>query len=347
MPLEIIPIVVDPHKANEDLKRTDNLMRWYKQIRRALYGEQVDVRRGFFSTKISSLADILPNGSQLSDTFLFNMGAIESKKFQDFINYSTLDTGNQALCSMMFSDYQLNTKMDIGFVGSPNIGSVALNQFKDSEEFKQFSNVFQKTDRVFVVSSIFGGTGAAGYPIIVKNIRNAARNTQINNRGDLRDARIGALTVLPYFNVQQDDNSPISRGDFISKTKSALFYYHDNLTGLRKNGVEVTREVYEPQLSFMGDCLGESLLDHPDVFKSKVLVTECTFLDKDEEQMAFKKGHTHLSSIVKALNELGDGVKCEQIVLTHFSMKYSERHIREMLDKAIPEKFKERIIAFI
>lgn len=116
---------------------------------------------------------------------------------------------------------------------------------------------------------------------------------------------------------------------------------------LRKNGVEVTREVYEPQLSFMGDCLGESLLDHPDVFKSKVLVTECTFLDKDEEQMAFKKGHTHLSSIVKALNELGDGVKCEQIVLTHFSMKYSEKHILDTLAKNIPEKFKERIVAFV
>ena len=239
MPLEIIPIVVDPHKANEDLKRTDNLMRWYKQIRRQLYDEQVDVPKGFFSVKISTLSDILPNGSNLSDTFLFNMGAIEPKKFQDFINYSTLDTGNQALCSMMFSNYQLNTKMDIGFVGSPNIGSVALNQFKDSEEFRQFSNVFQKNDRIFVVSSIFGGTGAAGYPIIVKNIRNAGNNTQINNRGDLRDARIGALTVLPYFNVQQDDNSPISRGDFISKTKSALFYYHDNLTGLRQNGVDL------------------------------------------------------------------------------------------------------------
>ena len=116
---------------------------------------------------------------------------------------------------------------------------------------------------------------------------------------------------------------------------------------LRKNGVEVTREVYEPQLSFMGDCLGESLLDHPDVFKSKVLVTECTFLDKDEEQMAFKKGHTHLTSIVKALNEIGDDVKCEQIVLTHFSMKYSEKHILDTLAKNIPEKFRERIVAFV
>lgn len=238
-PLEVVPIVVDPHQANEDLKRTENLMRWYKQTRRALYGDATDVTRGFFSVKISTLSDILPGGSNLSDTFLFNMNAIESKKFKDLINYATLDTANQALCSMMFSDEQLETKMDIGFVGSPNIGSVALNQFKESEEFRQFSNVFQKNDRIFVVSSIFGGTGAAGYPIIVKNIRNAARNTQINNRGDLRDARIGALTVLPYFNVQQDDNSPISRGDFISKTKSALFYYHDNLTGLRKNGVDL------------------------------------------------------------------------------------------------------------
>lgn len=239
-PLEIIPMIMDPHKANEDLKRTDNLLRWYKQIRHAIYGDKVDVEKGFFSAKISTLYDILPQGSSLTDTFLFNLGEIESKKFRDFISYNTLNSGNQALCSMMFSNEQLETKMDIGFVGSPNIGSVALNKFKESEEFRQFSNVFTKNDRIFVVSSIFGGTGAAGYPIVVKNIRNAGDNIQINNRGDLRDAVIGALTVLPYFNVQQDEKSPISRADFISKTKSALFYYHDNLTGLRKNGTDTS-----------------------------------------------------------------------------------------------------------
>ena len=61
---EIIPIIVDPHKANEDLKRTDNLLRWYKQIRQSLYGNDVDVLHGFFSVKISTLSDILPNGSK-------------------------------------------------------------------------------------------------------------------------------------------------------------------------------------------------------------------------------------------------------------------------------------------
>lgn len=239
MPLEIVPIIVDPHKANEDLKRTENLLRWYKEIRKQLYGDAVDISRGFFSVKISTLADIVPAGTGLNNSFLFNMGSISSTRFRDFISYNTLDSANQALASMMFSNDQLDTKMDIGFVGSPNIGSVALNMFKDSEEFRQFSNVFQKDDRIFVVSSIFGGTGAAGYPIIVKNIRNAADNAGINNRGDLRNSRIGALTVLPYFNIQQDEHSPISRADFISKTKSALFYYHDNLTGLRRDGVDL------------------------------------------------------------------------------------------------------------
>ena len=62
--------------------------------------------------------------------------------------------------------------MDIGFVGNPNIGSVVLNQFKDSDEFKGFSNIFGEGDRIFIISSIFGGTGAAGFPTILKNIRN-------------------------------------------------------------------------------------------------------------------------------------------------------------------------------
>ena len=256
-PLELVPIIIDPHKANEDLKRTENLLRQYRQLRKSLYGDRTDVSDGFYAARISTLSDVVPGAQNLPDTFVFNLGSVDSKKFADFIGYNTLDSANQALCSMMFSKSQLDTKMDIGFVGSPNIGSVALNLFKDSEEFKQFSNVFQKQDRIFIVSSIFGGTGAAGYPIIVKNIRNAAGNAAINNRGDLRDAKIGALTVLPYFNIQQDPNSPISRADFISKTKSALFYYHDNLTGIRQNGKDTGHSKINA-CYYLGDELGSN-----------------------------------------------------------------------------------------
>ncbi len=116
---------------------------------------------------------------------------------------------------------------------------------------------------------------------------------------------------------------------------------------LRQKNVEITREVYEPLISFTGDCLGESLLENKDIFKSKVLITECTFLDEGEEQMAHQKGHTHISDIVKALNKLGDEVKCDKIILNHFSMKYAEKHIRDMIAKEIPERFSEKVEALI
>jgi len=36
---------------------------------------------------------------------------------------------------------------------------------------------------------------------------------------------------LPYFNIENDNNSPIKRSDFITKSKAALSYYKENITG--------------------------------------------------------------------------------------------------------------------
>lgn len=226
---EIVPIIIDPHHANEDLKRTEVLLNSYRKIRRQLYGEQ-SRSKGFFATKISTLKSLLKESSlNINDSFLFNMSAVERLKFREFIAYNNLNEENQAFLSMLFSPDQLDTNMNIGFVGSPNIGSVALNKFKDSDEFKAFANIFSENDRIFFISSIFGGTGAAGFPIFVKNIRNA-QNLEISNKGWLMNSKIGALTVLPYFNIEHSDESPINKTDFIIKTQSALHYYDKALT---------------------------------------------------------------------------------------------------------------------
>lgn len=121
----------------------------------------------------------------------------------------------------------------------------------------------------------------------------------------------------------------------------------EEIIQLRQKGVEITREVYDPLVSFMGDCLGESLLENSRVFQSRVLIAECTFLAPEDEAMSYKKGHTHINQIVNALETLGDKVQCEKIILAHFSMKYSEKYIRETIEKCIPEKFKDRVVAFI
>ena len=237
--VELVPIIIDPHKSNADLKRTERLLSAYSTIRDRLYGKDANAN-GFFATKISSLKDVVSSSQvPLDDSFIFNLAAVENYKFRDFISYNTMNEPNQALTSLLFADYQLENKMSIGFVGSPNIGSVALNGIKDSNEFKAFANVFADGDRIFFISSIFGGTGAAGFPIIVKNIRQA-RNIDAKNKAFLQKAPIGGLTVLPYFSLMESDDKQdkrIDNADFVVKTQSALEYYNNTLTGDGKNAV--------------------------------------------------------------------------------------------------------------
>ncbi len=233
---EIVPIIIDPHKSNEDLKRTARMLGNYQTI-----ADQAGTDSGFFSTRITTLDKLVTSQNRLSGSFTFNLQQVANTQFKDYIDYAQLSDPSRALADILFSGKSVNKRdeevnlldveMDIGFVGNPNIGSVVLNQFKDSEEFKEVASNFNADDRIFIISSIFGGTGAAGFPTILKNIRDAMNNRNIDGKGFLQNAKIGAITVLPYFNIEKDANSPIQKSDFIAKTKAALSYYKDNVTG--------------------------------------------------------------------------------------------------------------------
>jgi ribonuclease Z len=126
-----------------------------------------------------------------------------------------------------------------------------------------------------------------------------------------------------------------------------LGLHSQDLIRLKAEGTEITREVIEPKITYIGDCIGESLLDQSHIWESDTVVLECTFLDSDEVPMARKKGHTHLFELVHALEVMGDLVKCKRIVLKHFSMKYGRKHILNSIQRAMPERFRDRVIALI
>ena len=50
---EVIPIIIDPHKSNEDLKRTESLLKTYKKIRDSLTDKPKT--NEFFGTEIKML----------------------------------------------------------------------------------------------------------------------------------------------------------------------------------------------------------------------------------------------------------------------------------------------------
>ena len=220
---EVVPMLLDPDRANGDMNRTEVILKKYQNLRS--YSEFNHNK--FFKTPITTLSQL--NKLNAQDGFRFELDDVQNELFKDFIGYSGLDDTNRAFVDLIFSDENLNADLELGFKGNPNIGSVVLNQFKDSTEFKTFASNFTPQDRIFIISSIFGGTGAAGFPLLLKNIRNA--NDDLPNHALLKKAKIGAITLLPYFGVAQDENSKIDKGTFMSKTKAALNYYAVNISG--------------------------------------------------------------------------------------------------------------------
>lgn len=211
---EIVPIIIDPDASAADMTRTVELLKCYSRIHKKLNYTNAESNR-FFETE---LTESLPN-------YRLPIKNTSDKKYHEFINFSSMSRENQALVSMLFSEANLDSDMNVGFKGNPNVGSVVLNQFATSTEYQNFEGNFQQGDRIFIISSIFGGTGASGFPLLLKTFREASGA----NQGLISNATIGAITVLPYFGLQQDKNSAIDSTSFISKARSALSYYSRNI----------------------------------------------------------------------------------------------------------------------
>ncbi|KOS04806.1 hypothetical protein AM493_01165 [Flavobacterium akiainvivens] len=215
---EVVPVIIDPDEANGDVSRTTDILKNYQHIHNNLSFTGADDNK-FFKTKISSICQ----------NFKLVLSEVKGERFKDYIEYNSLDENNKALISLLFSEDNLEADMEVGFKGNPNIGSVVLNQFKQSQDFKAFASSFAQNDRIFIISSIFGGTGASGFPLLLKNIRNA--DASLPSAALLRDAPVGAITLLPYFGVSPSEESKIDKSSFISKTKAALSYYEENVSG--------------------------------------------------------------------------------------------------------------------
>ncbi len=213
---EVVPIIIDPDASNADLTRTVTLMNIYRTIHSSLSFTPKN-ESTFFRKELS----------QILVNYTLRINDTDDKTFLQFIDLPSMDKSSQAMMRMLFSEKNLGSSMDVGFKGNPNIGSIVLNQIVDSKDFQDFANNFESGDKIFIISSIFGGTGASGFPLLLKTLRTG---TNFPNNDLINHAEIGAITILPYFKLKNDDESEIDSSTFISKTKSALAYYENNIS---------------------------------------------------------------------------------------------------------------------
>lgn len=227
---EVVPILIDPHQTLPEFNNCQILMKLYSELNKAIYKDNKDKPEGFFSTTLNTLASISP-GTGIKEGF--GLDGNYGITFSQFIEQKNLpkDSATNDFLSLLYSETEnFNKSLSVGFKGNPNVGSVVLNAVKDTQFFKAFETVYGLEDRVFIISSIFGGTGAAGFPLLVKNLRQHS-NSMINT------TQIGALTVMPYFKLSDPDGggdvkSDIDSKNFLTKTKSALTYYIKNIENL-------------------------------------------------------------------------------------------------------------------
>ena len=213
---ELYVLFVDPDKANGSLERALKTLECYKTFSN---NPQL-AQQHLLQTKIDSVAN--PVFSPFDD------GDDDKPRLEKFFDYAGLklaDDGAADLFEVLYSEKERITQLHEGFRGHPSIGAAVMAQtvLGGDEPWKTFqAKVAKDPDaKIFLAGSIFGGTGASGFPTIAKLIKSALVGKPIN-------AQIGGALILPYFTFTDADKKDVLKAKaehFLMNTQAALEYY--------------------------------------------------------------------------------------------------------------------------
>ena len=226
---ELSVLFVDPDKANGCLERAVKVLECYKTFSNNPQLAQPCLLR----TPIHSV-----NTPIFSP---FDNGDDGKPQLDKFLNYAGLKLGaNSAaadLFEVLYSKKERETELHEGFRGHPSIGAAVMAQtvLGGDEPWKTFQAKVAKDPnaKIFLTGSIFGGTGASGFPTIAQLIKNALKGKPIT-------AQLGGALVLPYFTIidtDQKDQLKAKAEHFLMNTQAALKYYRQWNKGLVYNAI--------------------------------------------------------------------------------------------------------------
>jgi hypothetical protein len=217
--------MVDQDEANGNVSRSKILLNKYINLRNSLRNESkhdLASKSNLFKTHISSNTDAvwLP----MKDA---------NPTLEDLIKYNLLKPEVKGLMDCLYDPEELKLNLSEGFRARPNIGAAAILSTTANEDDIFWSQIYKAIDaarggeevRVFIISSIFGGTGASGFPNIARRIRQIQKDKNVSS-----NFHLGGALMLPYFNYEVPDENMEGElyakpEEFLDQTKGALQYY--------------------------------------------------------------------------------------------------------------------------
>jgi len=114
----------------------------------------------------------------------------------------------------------------------------------------------------------------------------------------------------------------------------------EKIRDLRLGGEEITSETRIPLLAYLGDSSPPGLDQCESMYDAKVLIAEMTFVAPDHRKdKIHKHGHMHLDDFVARKERFNN----EIIIASHFSTRYHNRQIRELVQRALPDMLGGRL----
>ena len=217
--------MVDQDEANGNVSRTKILLNKYMNLRSSLRneaGHDLAKDSNLFKTHITTNNDAVWLPLKGADPTL-----------EEVIHYELLKPEVKGLMDCLYDPDEMKQNLSEGFRARPNIGAAAMLATTGNEDDPFWSQIYKAIDaarggeevRVFIISSIFGGTGASGFPNIARRIKQIQKEKNVTS-----NFHLGGALMLPYFNYDVPEENMEGElyakpEEFLDQTKGALQYY--------------------------------------------------------------------------------------------------------------------------
>lgn len=218
-------LYIDSDEDNGNAQAFRKLVDLYKDCR-SRYHNNVSPIPCFFQTDIT-----LRTVNPVTDKMIF----------RDIANLGQTDVADiraaNALMRALYSDEECATKISDGFFARPNVGAALFSAKIDEIMAGLLRDIYisqqdMKNVKIFMIGSLFGGTGASSLPTISRYLKQKLYAESTDQLiGD--KLKIGGCMALPYFSFSREkqkneidvDDVKIEANKFATKTRSALEYY--------------------------------------------------------------------------------------------------------------------------
>lgn len=244
----------------------------------------------------------------------------------------TRDVSSERVMKWLYTKTEREQTLTNGFYAHPNIGCIFFQNLQDENLTGYVRSIEGKLRngediKVVLVGSIFGGTGAAGIPSLLKYIYGELRS---RCEGDeLKRLHSCGVLITPYFSIAEkktkDNDITVEDKYFYYNTREALRYYDF----FRESDEDSTREKFEAiyitgqkDLDIVNReyaAGGMKQQNKPHIVEVYSALAIKDFLENDGRNkiyMNILEGEVGWSAFTEDMNRLADMIRAQMVLAT-------------------------------